>query len=820
MEQDQFQIYGNGVQYQTVHQVDLIPAIDKEQARQRAGDQEFLAAVRENNRQRVENAKLAERDLQALSKFSGKLVDFLVDNQKKQNKRDHAAGIEIGLQRHREGTLNTTSFDEGLEVAKEQDAIASEVESDVLNNSGANYEASANIGKNTAWKQVGIREGFALGAVSGYSTFVDQRLGDKTFASSAEYAAALSKVRQEFYIEAGLAGKDSSLRPEFLVNNVYKQLTKDDAVLMRKWQKQFSIDDSFKRQAEASTTLLATKDVPSFLNSTRNTVDENGQPLGFSGAWGLFETELTDGIAAGKYSEGDLILMESQPIPGDPKGRTYGELYATRFGKIRRKAAAQRRKDWENEETDRRQEFEQAEQQLVDSFIDTADTDGFTDDQIDDAINTLRDEYGMESSELTALKTSTVDAKQREVQEDQIENLVANNLLTTDRLKRFDPKLQKKYLTVAQTTDKLLEANGGNLKVQLDAIEDMVEDKANVTRDSKKHHTVGLMVARQQQKFQKLVTDYAVGGSNDPVGDAFRQVEAEFESVKQSANGYAHEFAFDRGGVQLAQEEMDYRIRFIDTNLKSYGSNAIDMPNTFFSQDALKNMVKGFGSDNWTTDPQIDYIADKLGVDPLTVLNRQLKANGMDALPPSPAIEVVNKLTPTQQRLLNKYKTPDRSTRGLMGVSEFTPNIVPKGYGSLVESAAKKHNIDPAILSGLIETESGWNPNAISRSGAKGLTQFMDPTAAEFGVNVFDPASAIDGGARYLRYLIDYFNGDMRLAIFAYNGGMGNIQKFGGPIPGSRENQEYYGKVIRNAGKYGYGKQALRDPAILRPSIL
>ena len=60
----------------------------------------------------------------------------------------------------------------------------------------------------------------------------------------------------------------------------------------------------------------------------------------------------------------------------------------------------------------------------------------------------------------------------------------------------------------------------------------------------------------------------------------------------------------------------------------------------------------------------------------------------------------------------------------------------------------------------------------------------------------------------------------MRLAIFAYNGGMGNIQKFGGPIPGSRENQEYYGKVIRNAGKYGYGKQALRDPAILRPSIL
>ena len=588
--------------------------------------------------------------------------------------------------------------------------------------------------------------------------------------------------------------------------------------MMRKWQKRFSIDDSFKRQAQASTTLLATKDIPSFLDATRNTVDENGQPLGYSGAWALYEKELTDGIAAGKYSEGDLVAMEGQLIPGDPKGRTYGELYATRFGKIRRQAAAQRRRDWDNEETDRRQEFEKAEQELVNSFIDSSDEDGFTDDQIDDAINTLRDTYGMESRELAALRNSTVDAKQREVQEEQIELLVANNLLTTDRLKKFDPQLQKKYLSVAQTTDKLQET--GQLKVQLDAIKDMVEYKAGVTRDSKKHPSVGLMVARQQQRFNSLVTSYAQGGSNDPIGDAYRQIVSEFESIESTANAYAHEFAFDRGGVQTSQEEMDYRIRFIDSNLVSYGSSAIDMPDTLFSQDALKNMVKGFGSENWTTDPQIDYIADKLGVDPLTVLNRQLKANGMDALPPSPAIEVVNKLTPTQQRLLNKYKTPERSNRGLMGVSAFTPDIVPKGFGPMVEASAKKHNIDPAILAGLIQTESAWNPDAISPSGAKGLTQFMDPTAAEFGVNVYDPASAIDGGAKYLRYLIDYFKGDMRLAIFAYNGGMGNIKKYGGPIPGSRENQEYYGKVIRNAGSYGYGKQALQDPTTFRPSIL
>ena len=95
----------------------------------------------------------------------------------------------------------------------------------------------------------------------------------------------------------------------------------------------------------------------------------------------------------------------------------------------------------------------------------------------------------------------------------------------------------------------------------------------------------------------------------------------------------------------------------------------------------------------------------------------------------------------------------------------------------------------------------------------------MPATAAEQGVNVNDPLSSIDGAAKYLSSLVDYFNGDLRLAIFAYNGGMGNIQKYGGPIPGNAENQEYYGKVMKAAGKYGYGKQSLRTPAVMRPSI-
>ena len=816
MAQDQFQIYGNGVQYQTVQQPDLIPAIDREQARQKQADQEFLEAVRRNNAQKVQNSKLEGQDLIALGKFSQTLVNALVDNQKKQNEEDLATGLEEGYRSYLDGGRDMTDYNQGMQTAKTQDAVASDVEADVQNNSGQNYEASANIGKATTWKQVGQRRGFAMGAVSGYGTFVEQRMAGQVFNSSAEYAAALSDARQQFFQQAGLTG----LNPKFMVDSVYPTLQKNDAAMMRKWQTQFAVDDSFARQAEASTTLLATKDVRTYLDAVRSTVGKNGDPLGYAGAWTKFEKELTDGISAGKYSETDIVAMENQPIPGDSKNRTYGELYGTRFGKVRKEAAAQRRKDWNNQETDRKQEFEKAEQELVNSFIDSSDTDGFTDEQIDDAITTLRDTFGMESSELSALKNSTVDAKQREVQEDAIETLVANNLLTTDRLKKFDPKLVKKYLSTAQATDKLIQENGGGMKVQLDAIKDMVEYKAGVTRDSKRHPTVGLMVAQQQQKFNRLVTQYAQGGSKDPVGDAYRQVEQEFEKIKSTANAYANEFAVPKGSVQASLQESRMREIFINDHLMSYGNYSLEMPNTLFSPEALKSMTKGFGSENWTTDPQVDYIASKLGVDPLTVLNKQLIANGMDALPPSPAIEVVNKLTPTQQNLLNKYKTEYRTERGLSGLVAYTPEMVPGGHGQTVASAAQKHNIPPAILAALIETESSWIPGRTSSSGAQGLAQFKPATADEMGVDVNDPASSINGAAAYLRKIMDGYNVtggpvDLNTALYMYNAGP--FVKTG--YPNGEENKEYLKKVLRFSSKYGNGRQALSDPAMLRPSL-
>jgi soluble lytic murein transglycosylase-like protein len=123
-------------------------------------------------------------------------------------------------------------------------------------------------------------------------------------------------------------------------------------------------------------------------------------------------------------------------------------------------------------------------------------------------------------------------------------------------------------------------------------------------------------------------------------------------------------------------------------------------------------------------------------------------------------------------------------------------------YDGLIQAAAARYGIDPAVLHGLIQQESGFDPNSTSGAGAVGLAQLMPGTASSLGVtNPLDPAQSIDGGAHYLREQLDSFGGDVTKALAAYNAGPGAVQRYGG-VPPYAETQDYVQKVLGYANAY------------------
>ena len=121
-------------------------------------------------------------------------------------------------------------------------------------------------------------------------------------------------------------------------------------------------------------------------------------------------------------------------------------------------------------------------------------------------------------------------------------------------------------------------------------------------------------------------------------------------------------------------------------------------------------------------------------------------------------------------------------------------------YQRLIEKVAQRHHLDPWLLTALVEVESARQANAVSPKGARGLGQLMPATARRLGVkDVHDPEENLEGAAKYLSALIKRYDGDLRLALAAYNAGEKAVERYGG-VPNYSETKRYVAKVLDRAG--------------------
>ena len=127
----------------------------------------------------------------------------------------------------------------------------------------------------------------------------------------------------------------------------------------------------------------------------------------------------------------------------------------------------------------------------------------------------------------------------------------------------------------------------------------------------------------------------------------------------------------------------------------------------------------------------------------------------------------------------------------------WNPSVKNSDYDPLVLAKAEEFNLEPALVKAVVHVESNFNPNATSPKGAMGLMQLMPDTARRFNVrNAYHPEQNVTGGAKYLRWLMDRYSGNLRLSLAAYNAGEGMVDKVGG-IPPFRETQQYVARVLQ-----------------------
>lgn len=802
---------------------------------------QYAAAL---DRQMRSNQDFREKDLEYLAGMSKTLTDTLLQVKKDNDQNQQEEGLMLWYQ-YQVPLEQIEKFEkdeaELIQIRDETNKFAA-----TQAKNGAPPEVVDKLRRLSRWQTYGYMVGMAQSAGLKWGDYLDSALESDTetqidlgngqiitpsqVKDKAQMAAAAYVLRKKFLRDQGLTGANPALLNKYLFPNMKQG---EDTVIRQRHgvlvaqQAQDTIDEE---DGILTTALMSQGDVGVAFNGYVSNLSSVLDPrtktaLGLGGARDRALQVIESLGKDGQIDAEALNRIKDTLIPGSST-ETWGSKFPQKFLGLEDSIRAGKEADLAAQD----REEARAEEEQTEQLIALAEQKGgFTEAEKEQ----IRSSYQLRGKPLPSVLDGllTVEQKDDAVARKYLDSVLASGRgLTMQELMGggYSPQVVNNYRDKVQQFE-LSVKNNQTFKDNKGAIDQLLQQ--NLLQASapgtRPDWTLKLAQAKATELLQAATLKNVRNGmSPDAAADAAlvevkKQIDAGLPknggigifkmasdpnnpAVAKVNGGYTGLVTGSLAQAQTREAEMN-RIRH---KVNAYRAGARFLDQKLISDQDLQLLEKLRDNPSAGFPASVLYLASETrNLSPWDVADRQLKAAGRASLNRPPAVQWSDSVDPRLRQILNFSPSFNRTGRAFSG-SAWNPNKIPKGYGAIVEKAAAKYGLDPAILAGLIEVESSWNPKNASGVGPVGLTQINTDTLQEAGITAADrlnPEKSIMGGARVLSQRLKATNGDLTLALRAYNMGLGGALRNPRGYPGDNESIGYPGKVLKAAAKYGYG---------------
>lgn len=810
------------------------------------------ASINANEQARMANAKRAgdvAMALSSLSKTALKYTEHKFEEFKKAELAKATADHQDGEKPDEEPDETESKEFKSHEGSQRKAAVAATEAS----TQGAPPAVQDAISTNSPWYDY-FRNSMILGSLAQGAPRIAEQLFAETNGTFADRRAA----GREAIRQLAETAKDAGFSEQQIYAHIRKPgmefISKNDAAAYEAEQQKYYQD----KQDLAFTGLLNnTITLQQAQNMVRHT-KVNGRVLGDRGSLNYFTERLKTIAGTGDAPDRKRVLDIVDRVRAElnQDGKPLGELtnYDMQFDIIENAAHA----GDVAEQNRREQSIVIDTKASTRAFLERMGDTPLTQADVDAEIRLQKEQnLGQYDKRLDDIRSGlTVEGIALERQKQQVVALAEAGLLNDENLSQFHYTIQLGYSNLKDLQVKS-RAENGNFKGVKEELYKTAQANATTMPDGSAGPTVRPLSDRYFNIFQRRLSANLIAASSEagrPLTQQERQ--AAFDNARQITVEELRQWTQDpanrtkdgyviypptREATSAARSYLQEKLR-IDNIIATRGVQALHTPNALLNRERLATIGTDITEIMRNLDHDIEYMSEQYGLHPIQLINYAREALDLPPIEPTPAMKRLMEL-PAQISKPFYSKTnnqPFQNVRNMSAIGSYEPTFVPGGHGQRIQRQASKYNLHPGLVAGQTEKESSFVATRESNSGAVGLLQVMqDGALKEYNTvngtsltmaDMEDPDKNLEVGTWYLRYVLDnYVDGDLNMALYAYNYGIGNVrdsmaatgqpyneEKYDekGNFTGWGKNleaYEYVSKTLKFAAKYGY-TDALRDP--------